>query len=521
MSFSLMQFFKRNFFSFLSAPFFISYFFLSFSALLFASQSPPNPLTLSVDKYVDAVLKNNLQAKLSKINVSIKHAIYEEQIKANSSGTLSAGYNEKYSDEITREGRDWKVNWKYKVLESGTQFDLGFKQRQFQLSALLDKQWTSEVTFDVNQPLLPFDFNEFRLLDTRKVDAYRFDLRSERANYNFAVASLVRGALATYWEYVIYTEDYAILKANYRSSQELLVFEKKKARLGTISKSALLASEALLLQEKTQLQNTEKKLENLKQKMLNFMGYDPSELSPQAFEIVLEPPPQQSQAPLPNEEEAAYQTALNNREELRLLRIGEQSAKNSLATGKLYLQPNLNFLFGGSFFNTETRFDCAFCGASFDWEHVELRWGLTFSMYTDVLSYKVPTARPLLLIEQAKQKYQDKKNEIRVEIQDRLRSVEQAYQTLKNSEEIKRLQTERYQIGIDDYNKGKIGASERVRYQNDLRNAQKSYLNSKYSYQIALVNLQFSKGTLLEDYSFLPMEPQASLKEASPSLNKK
>lgn len=483
-------------------------------------------MELDAEKFAKIVYKNNPQVLIDRVNPLLREAIFAENFKQrfNSQATLNYGQNQNLGSPRTNL-TSFRTGWSYTTPPVGTTVGVNLGSTNTDVTGLTvppglggsssTNFWVSTTTISLSQPLL---YNGLAyLMPQRILDIDRYATRIEKSAFNAKASQNLLAALQDYYNYLISIEKLSLLKNSLAKSKEILSFNRRKARSGTLNRKDLLANQAQVLKTEVSIDRAEINLENLENKIFFYMGYRSDEAKD--IEIKLLDDTRKVEE-LKVVEAESFNTALSNRDDVTATKLEIEAAQNAITIGKATLFPTLNATFDMVIRGTGDTLSSSvqnFSSATSNNQGLDFRWGLNFAMYTDLLSYKITTARPRLQLLQARRKLDKLEKEILNQVKASMLALKQTKINLGKNDAIFRLQRERYTLSRRDYLNGKIDFSLNSQVYIDLETAQADYLDAKLAYYSTLLSHYNLEGTLIGKYLLekLDIDQKAKLKNVS------
>ena len=464
----------------------------------------PRDIALTLPVYLDKLKENNLQKQISSLNPRVQRAIYKEnKYTSGYLGTFLANYSQNRTDAPTSlvnsgERTSFDFGWNYRLLQSGTVFSATLKNNFTERSATLfspfSDDWLNTISLRIEQPLLSRGF--INRENQRYLDVNKFNAQLAEAKFNQDYADLVYQAVLLYWQYRINLENFNFQQKALDDGEKILAFNKRKLRLEAISEVDVLENESQIINARINLSKTKQNLQLLKQNMLIFMGIPlkDNEEANLVFEDEL------AVEKIDVSVEEVFNTALNNRDEFESLAIQSELAKNSLVLATLSFIPRLNFFVQYDIIGSGETYSDAFSTMGFNLESNDLKWGLNLSLFTDIGAYRVPFERPKLLVTQAEKNYSLFLENLRRDVNQGVRELNDAYDFFIENEKNLAIQNRKSRLSLIKYRRGEINFAAHINNINTLTTSQIDYLNSKLAYLQETLNLKLVQGTLLNGF---------------------
>ncbi len=483
-------------------------FFVFFTPKLFAQEKT---LSINASNFVQEVVKNNFDYKLSSLDEKIKLAIYHETKGQLYISPLNLTYRQN-TNEIpgASNSLSFGADWSHVFLRTGSKLSVRLDNTLSKRNpSLLSSQPSSETwrnTIDLikfEQPFLRNSF--FGNYNNRFLDIYRFEVQRSRSDFNLNAEAIVYRALSSFFLYQINVESLKTLELDLIDAKETLVFNRRKERLGTIDEKDLISSEVLTIQIQLQVNSLKKELDLLRNNLLAFIGKSSGDY--QKIEI-------SDETKYPKQEyklSSSYALALENREDYKKIYLDQLAAENSLQVGKLARLPELNATFGLSLIGSGDTLGDSYNDLGFSLDKMDISWGLKFGFYTDLKWYSYAVERAQVLIQQAELNLKKTKLAIYNEVEERILNINNALQQLNDRQRIQNFIRRKYQLSRKDYFNGRIDFSDNINSKKELQTAELDYLTQKLSYQQALLDYQWTTGILLSQFNIKVLDAQAKV----------
>lgn len=465
-------------------------FFLSFGKTLFAIE---HPLTL----------KQAIQISLEK-NLDIKTAEQEEKL-----GEVEIFSAESVFDTTLTSSFDWKddqdkpasalsgarnitgnINFGIeKKWCSGTTLDIQFKNvyKDTQSSVAPSKTfWDPRLEFNIKQPILKnfFGINDRKILEISKLKDI---IQKHRSKDNIEV--IIADVAKLYLDFAFSRDNIAIKQKALQDAQRLLWANQKKLKLGTVEETDLLASQANILARENDLLIAQNQADLLHKKIkvilheiskTTYIPIDSIQFKEHIFNL-----------------NPSLEKAFEKRKDY-LIAQKDLEAKNlssNIANNSLYPQMDLAGTIASNGLKPDYSSALSEVG-SFD-----------FPTYFAGVTFKYPLGNTSAKgshiqarIEKLSSLYhlEKLKNEIRLEIAQKIASLNTLSLRAKTSEKILRLLKQKMIAEEKKFNQGRSSINFVIQFQEDYLNGATGRIQAIIDYEKAVIDFKKSEGTLLD-----------------------
>ena len=498
-----------------------------FLSLFFVQMSFPqqkeNSLSLSLQDCILKAMKNNLgvaievlNPELSDISVTLAGEKFWPGLSFSLSrrDTMQASYSYlESSDEVTSLNDRYTAQISQLVPTGGTfsiAFDGGTTDTN-QRAQTINPRYNSTLTFSFTQPLL----KSFGIKTTRKdIIVARNNLNITESQLNKVLQDTIYNVEQAYWNLVYSIESLKVRRQSLQLAQDLLAKNQRQVEVGTIApievlsaQSAVATREADILQAEAQVKNNEDILKTI----INL----PAEEGREAAEIIAVDKPAYELKEISLEE--ALRTAIENRPELKQMKIDLQNKEINLSYAKNQLLPNLSLsasYWSPGLSGTKKEYDprnpfgdpinTIVSPASdalkdvLNFKYPNWSLGLNLTLPLDSVFSRASYAQAKVNLQQAELKLKNQEQQIYLEIRQTVRAVEtnykrvQAYKVARELAEKKLLaEEERLKVGLST-------SYFVLQYQTDLTTARTDELKAIIDYNFSLAGLDRALGVSLK-----------------------
>lgn len=489
-------------------------------------QDAKGTLSMSLDECIVKALKDNLGVAIQILGPEISSEgvarAQEKYIPTLSfSARPSKAENASYSYlDATDSLVDKTVNFTFlnanQSLPTGGTFSLdftGYRTTTNRRGTTIDPRFGTTLRFNFSQPLLRnFGFKMAR----REIRVAMNNLGISEETLKKTLTDTVYNVESAYWNLVYSIENLDVRRQSLQLAKDLLEKNQRSVEVGTLAPMEVLSAraevatrEADLILAETQIKSNEDQLRLL----LNISGDEDKRITA----VVPKDKPTYVQKTVDLDE--ALATAIQNRNDLEISRIGLKTEKLNLSYAKNQNLPDLNLtasLYAPGIDGTRLIYDInpidpaaqiirripgGIGGAlrqTTGFQYPNWNLGLTFSIPLANLISKANLAQARLNMRQAMLELENQKAQVFVEIKSAVRSVEANYKRILAYTTARELAEQKLAA---EEEKRRVGLSTNymvLQFQRDLANARISELNAIISYNVSLAALERSMGTNLK-----------------------
>lgn len=456
-----------------------------------------NTLYLSPQGFVDAVMQN--QTEISKLETQVAQALasFKQQKEDMVSPYINADYSKLESESSANvdESESFGVGLSQFVPVTGSALSLGLASDYAKLPASLggSETWTSKLDIGLRQSLLRG--GPFAAISKYQLDLSADSVQLQKIIYNQALSGTLLGSLTLLWNYQLTLDGLNLDEESIADSQNLLSLNRRRQGLGTVDITQIYISEASLAQNENALQNTEKNLMAIKEKILSYIGAEDKDAS--EVNIVLTEPFEFRELNI--DDQAVYKEAIDNRFDLALAKKQVEMAELGLKIAKKAMLPRLDATVSYSLAQKEASDDL---GASYDGlgDLNDIYYGLEFEAPVKPSAYKVVTEKAEADLKNANENLDIVKRDLQFELNDQLRNLRLLQDQVQRNQRVVGLMEQNVTELRKDYNNGKVDTQVYVDALNLRRTWEKIYQSSLFQYELAKAQLQITTGRFLEQY---------------------
>jgi outer membrane protein TolC len=502
-------------------------------------QEAKGTLSISLDECIIRALKDNLGVAIQVlgpeisgegVNRSREKYIPTLSLSARSSSTENASYS--YLD-ATGSLIDKSQNYTFlnasQTLPTGGTFSLdltGYKTATNRTGQTINPRYGTTLRFNFSQPLLRnFGFKMSR----REILVAMNNLGVSEETLKKTLTDTVYSVESAYWNLVYSIENLDVRRQSLQLAKDLLDKNQRSVEIGTLAPMEVLSAraevatrEADLIQAETQIKSNEDQLKLL----LNIVGEEDRNVT------ALLPKDKPTYVAKEANLEEALATAIENRTDLEISRIGLETEKLNLSYAKNQNLPDLSLStsfyspgidgtrliydelgpLGGNVIGTIPGGIDGALKQTTGFKYPNWNMGLTLSIPLATIFSKANLAQARLNMRQAMLELENQKEQVYLEIKNAVRSVEANYKRILAYTTARELAEQKLAA---EEEKRRVGMSTNylvLSYQRDLANARISELNAIISYNVSLAGLERSMGTNLKSKNI-------KLSDISPGLD--
>lgn len=504
-------------------------------------QEAAGSLSISLEDCVLRALKDNLGVAIQVLGPQISsEGVNQTQAKYIPTLSMSASSrkqeNASYSyldasESLIDKTQNYTFLTASQTLPTGGSFSLdftGYRTTTNRRGTTIDPRYSTTLRFSLNQPLLKnFGFKMAR----REILVASNNLGISEETLKKTLMDTVYNVESAYWNLVYSIENLAVRRQSLDLAKDLLEKNQRSVEVGTLAPMEVLSAraevatrEADLILAETQIKSNEDQLKLL----LNITGDEDKKVT------ALLPKDKPTYVARDVDLEGAIATAIQNRTDLEISRIGLETEKLNLSYAKNQVLPDLSLsasysspgIDGTRLFFTnndpiygtiipEQTIVGGISGAlkqTTSFQYPNWNMGLTLSLPLANVFSRAGLAQARLNMRQAMLELENQKEQVYLEIKNAVRSVEANYRRIQAYTTARELAEQKLAA---EEEKRRVGMSTNymvLSYQRDLANARISELNSIIAYNVSLAALERSMGTNLKSKNI-------SLSDFAPGLD--
>jgi outer membrane protein TolC len=494
-------------------------------ALPARGQQEGGVLSLSLEECILRAMKGNLSVAIQVLNPEIAGAAVT-QAGEKFYPTLSLGFNKRNTDSASYSGldaagsvvtrvNDYTLDFNQTVPGGGTvglalNSNKNDTNRSFQT---INPRFGSTLTFDFTQPLLKdFGWN----ISRREILIARNNLSISESELETTLMSTIYQVEAAYWTLAYSIDNLEVRRQSLQLAKDLLEKNRRSVEVGQLAPIEILSAQAEVATREADILQAEAQVKNAEDQMKTLLNLSQDEDRATAS-IVPEDRPVLPERKIALDE--ALATALENRPDLRVTRIGLKNQELNVSYAKNQLLPGLNLTasywspgvsgtqivylndnpLSGIVLRTIPGGSNASLKDAFNFKYNNWSVGLTLTVpFNNILS-RASYTQARLDMQQALLDLKNKEQQVFLEIKTAVRAAEtnskrvQAYKVARELAEQKLAGEEE---------KLKVGLSTNymvLQFQRDLSTARSTELKAVVDYNVSLADLNRALGTSLKN----------------------
>lgn len=464
-------------------------------ALFIASAAKPKVLKIGLVDCITYTLKNNCEIKIKKI----EPLIYKEDIRIaegtfepalSFEGSLEDSKSESPSILAGSHSRTGEFNFGIDgKLPFGTEYNLDFLNKRYKDNSAylsINPYYKSEFAVTVTQPL----FRDFGILVNR-ADIIIANNNLDKLNHTLKkeLMDIISKVKETYYSYVLYIEKYKTAQISLQRARDLLQILQKRQEKGLASSIDILEAKASVAEREDALLSIEQALK-LAEDNLKYVTNLIDDL--ELWNAHIEPLDKPEVKVEPVDLVESLKQAFEYRSDYEAAKIELKSQNIRILVKENAALPTIDLVGSFGLNGLDKDYDQALKADYKEWStgvKVSLPWGNKKAKADYEKAYL--TKKQLLI------SFDRLQQRIILEVRDAVRGVNTAGQKIATAK--KRMETEaaRYKAIEQRFREGLISAHDMLEYQEDLSNAETSYVQSLIDYSTSLINLDKMTGVTL------------------------
>jgi len=463
------------------------------------------PLILSLTDVVELALKNNLgiaverySPRISELEIVKAEAEFDPEFAAEVSGggTTSPGFSTWAGETALTARRDKEINLEAglsKKFSTGATGSVLLYTRRLQTNRsgiFLNPSWSSDLTFSLTQPLLK-DFgrkiNEAEILIARNNESISLN------EFHSRVLEVVAGAEELYWDLVFAYEDLEVKERSLALAKDLLEKNTKRVEAGVLAPIETLRPQAELAAREEGVVIARSRIRDLVDELKNILNLNPISASQEA---TIRPADAALYEAVEVDLDSSTKEALENRPDYAQAKKDLENLDISLVVAKNATLPQLDlaatYNVNGLGGNLGNDVDMLATPDFFDWEV-----GLNFAIplgnrkaKSEYLQAKWEKEKAILGLKSLENDIVTEVKAAVREVGTNLRRIETNRRARELAEDLLKAEEKRFELGL--------GSSlDVLEAQKDVTSAQSAELEAIIDYNISLVRLAETEGTLV------------------------
>lgn len=453
---------------------------------------------LSLEQATNLAVKNNFDIQIARydamiaktdkdVSESIYDTVFDAEVKYrnNKKAQASAAYGTKTRDD------DYNVGLS-KKLPSGTTVGLGLDNNRNWTDASSATQietFTSDISFSLDQDL---GKNFLGIQDRGNVKIALIDIEKAEFTSLEKIEADIAAVQNAYWDLVFNIEKMLIQQEMVEQAKALYDIHQEKLKDGLIEVPEAIASEANYRRRKNEFDlaaNLVKSKENVIKFLLNLEDDEPEIIPTDKLELNKRK----------NNLGQELAEAFNNRRDYKREKKDIESKDIVLSMKKNSIWPEINLIaslnrngIGGHLQEAAENM--------FENDDPDVAVSLKVTMPLGNREAKAKLKAAELSKAKAIVSLKLLERKIAISLNDQVRDCNVYAQIAQSDKEIADLQEQKLEAEEKRFNYGRSDTDTLIRFQEDLIQAKNQELQSRYQYNVALINLELKKGTILEGY---------------------
>jgi outer membrane protein TolC len=482
-------------------------------------------LSLTLEDTILRTLKNNYGVAIQVLGPEI--ASYGvAQAKEKFLPTLSFGFTDRSNESasfswLEQVGRtiadysdyDFSVSQLIPIGGTLTASWIGYKNESNAKFQTVNPRFGSTLRFELRQPLL----RDFGLKTTRhEILISQNTYEKSGTDLEQTMAEIIYTVEEAYWNLVYSQENLKVRQQSLKLARDLLAKNQRAVEVGTLAPIEILSAQAEVATREADILSAEAEVKNNEDRLRTIINLPEDEMR-EALPIRPVDRPQFEERQV-NVDDALL-TAMQNRPELRSLKIDLNSQNLNLGFAKNQLLPRLDLM--ASYYSPGVSGDQILYlddnpltgviigkipGAasdavkdSFDFKYKNWMVGLTLDIPLNTVLSRAAVTQAKLNLDQAMLRLKNQEQIIYLEIRNGVRSVETNYKRVQSYRVARELAEKKLQA---EEEKLKVGLSTNfvvLTYQRDLSDARSAELRSIVDYLVSVASLDRATGTNLKN----------------------
>ncbi len=487
------------------------------------AQEKEATLALTLDDAVIRTLRNNYGVAIQVLNPELA-ALSLSQAKEKFLPTLGFGFGKRSNESAsyswleaaettTTEYSSYDAQISQLIPTGGTITASLTGYRNFTNSKFqtVNPRFGNTLRFDFRQPLL----KDFGLKMTRRdIIINQNNLEISENDLDATLADTVYSVEEAYWNLVYSQENLKVRQQSLQLARDLLAKNQRAVEVGTLAPIDILAAQTEVASREAEILSAEAAVRNNEDRLRTIINL------PEA-EVKLALPIKPVDRPLFEEKEISLDevllTAMQNRPELKSLKVELRNQDLNLSYAKNQLLPSLNLV--AAYWSPGISGDRIIYSDAISGDIIDIipggasgaiqdamgfkykNWSVSLTLdvpLTSVFS-KAQYAQAKLNLEQAMLRLKNQEQVIFLDIRNAVRGVQTNYKIVHSYRTARELAEKKLQA---EEEKLKVGLTTNyfvLQYQRDLSSAQIAELKAVVDYMLSLANLEKAMGTILKN----------------------
>lgn len=488
------------------------------------AQEKATVLSLSLEDAIIRTLKNNYGVAIQVLSPELAD-LAVARAKEKFLPTLSFGFSKRSTETAS-----------YSWLEAADRTTVDYSNYESQLSQLIptggtltvslnayrnftnqkfqtvNPRYGSTLRLDFRQPLLrDFGFK----MTWRDIIVSQNNLEISENDLEATLANTVYTVEEAYWNLVYTQENLKVRQQSLQLARDLLAKNQRAVEVGTLAPIEVLSAQSEVATREADILSAEAEVKNSEDRLRTIINLPEAEVR---LALPIKPVDRPQFEPREISLDEALLTALQNRPELKSLKIELRNQDINLSYAKNQLLPRLDLIASywspgvsgdrilylndnpltGIIVGTVPGGSKGALEDTFGFKYKNWSVGLTLDIPLNSVFSKAQYAQAKLSLEQAMLRLKNQEQLIFLEIRNAVRAVQTNYQRVQSYRLARELAEKKLQA---EEEKLKVGLTTNfvvLTYQRDLSNAQIAELRAIVDYNLSLANLEKAMGTILK-----------------------
>ncbi len=374
-------------------------------------------------------------------------------------------------------------------LPLGAEYEIDFSNKKYKDNSAylsLNPYYKSELLLTITQPL----FKDFgRRVNRADIIIANNSLQKLNQELKKDLIDLLSSVKEAYYNYVLYIEKYKTAKLSLKRAEDLLDIVQKRQEKGLVSSIDLLEAKTGVAEREDVLLDIEKELKFSEDKLKYVTNIvDEFELWNARIEPLDRPQFEQQSVDLPQRLKEAFEY----RPDYEAAKIELKNQNIRILVKENAMLPTIDLIGSLGLNGLDTDYQGALKADYRKWSS-----GVRFSFPWGNKEAKADSEKAYLTKRQLLISFEHLQQRIIMEVRDAVRGVDTAQQKVATARKRMDTETARYSVIERRFQEGLVSAHDMLEYQEDLSNAETSYIQSLIDYAQSGINLEKMAGVTL------------------------
>lgn len=491
---------------------------LSFSSLA-SDATPAASKVLTINSFIEQVINNNTQVRyaniqrdIAKEKITFEEGVYETELFSNlayddaeiqrSAGDKFASSLNSQNKQVLLESNSSLTVGVRRLVGTGGEVTLSYLAREKDNNIIpssinpedRDSEFTTALNLEYKQPLLQGWGN---VATQTRINKAKLEEKIVDVQYRHQMLKAVFEASSSYWQVYKITRFIEVRKAALVNAQNTLKDIERKARLGKVSKNAILDAKSEVLKRKIAYDNARQARNETVYKISTLINVNPAELG--GLDVEFGSRPDTRKFELSQTFDAYFEQVLRAWPNYQILDFNMAMQDEEIAMVNDELKPRLDLKLGYKTNSLDEKFE-GFDAINGD--HPSWYVGLDFSMPIGG-NERVNAKKSMALLKksQHKEDLAGVKVGLKNDLKAKLYQVQTTYQEMVALTENVVLLEELFAAQKQKFEKGYGELVDVYSREDDLNLERQRLIDGQVKYEMAKVSLQLADGTLLDTYT--------------------